>query len=210
MAQFLDLTGKKFGRWTVINHEGKRYAEQFWLCRCDCGTERVVIGGTLKKGVSKSCGCLALESMTKHGMEGTRIYNTWAQMLGRCNNPNATSFKRYGAKGIKVCDAWHDFRVFYADMGDIPEGRTLDRIDNDKGYSKENCRWADPKTQSRNRINTVMAEWNGKLMPVAEIAEINGIGRRFLHARLKRGIPIDVAISKQKIRRWDATNGEVK
>jgi hypothetical protein len=143
-------------------------------------------------------------------MEGTRIYNTWAQMLARCNNPNAISFKRYGAKGIKVCDAWRDFRVFYADMGDIPEGRTLDRIDNDKGYSKENCRWADPKTQSRNRINTAMAEWNGKLMPVAEIAEINGIGCRFLHDRLKRGIPIDVAISKQKIRRWDATNGEVK
>ncbi len=202
MAQFLDLVGQRFGRWLVISHQGKRYAEQFWLCRCDCGVERIVIGGTLKKGTSKSCGCLSIEKLTKHGMEGTRIYNTWAQMLSRCNNPKSTSYPRYGAKGIKVCDRWKDFSNFYADMGDIQEGKTLDRIDGTKGYEPSNCRWATYKEQSRNKSTSKLFPWDGRMITIAEIAEINGMSRKVVENRIRLGMSMEDALKKIKYNRW--------
>lgn len=203
MPAFKDLTGLKFGRWTVLCWTKKKYSEQIWLCRCDCGTEKEVIGGTLKTGKSKSCGCYSKEVSTKHGMEGTRIYNTWAQMLSRCNNPKAQSYPFYGAKGIKVCDRWKEFLHFYADMGDRQEGKTLDRIDSLKDYEPSNCRWAFHKEQARNKTNSKLHEWKGKMLTIAEIAENNGINRKVVENRIRRGMTMDDAIKNIRYNRWN-------
>ena len=162
----IDISGQTFGRWTVL----ERAYGATWRCRCECGTERVVTGSSLKLGTSPSCGCLSRNRVTKHGMEGTVIYNTWAQMLARCNNPKSISYKYYGAKGIKVCERWNDFRNFYADMGDKPEGKSLNRLDSSKGYEPGNVEWADWKRQNRHKPTVKMLFWQGQLRPMAEIA----------------------------------------
>lgn len=121
---------------------------------CDCGNTTSAVISHVKYGRTKSCGCLrkdvAAKKGTKHGMHGTGTYGTWTAMIARCENPNNMHFDYYGGRGISVCERWHDFISFYEDMGERPEGMTLDRINNDAGYSKENCRWA---TQAEQVIN---------------------------------------------------------
>lgn len=151
----MDLTGKTFGRWFVINRvENSIYGETQWLCRCACGTERVVKGNPMRRGVSKSCGCLSVDvarqTHTKHGMHGTKEYKAWDGMIDRCTNPNNESYFNYGGRGIRVCDRWRDFVNFYADMGPS-NGLTLDRRNNDGHYEPGNCRWADWSTQMGNK-----------------------------------------------------------
>lgn len=203
MPKFRDITGEKFGRWMVLAYEETKYADHFWKCKCDCGTVKIVQGSTIKNGRSKSCGCLSRERVTKHGMEGTRIYNTWAQMLARCNNLKSTSYKHYGAKGIKVCERWHDFVNFYADMGDKPEGQTLDRIDNSKGYEPGNVRWATWKQQNRNKPITKRLVWNGELLPMARIAELAGVPRKKFENRIRQGMPVEDAVKNIRYNRWN-------
>ena len=154
MPKFRDLTGCKFGRWTVLYWKETKYTEHIWICKCECGIEKEVIGGSLKSGKSKSCGCLSRDLTIKHGMEGTAVYNTWASMLTRCRNKNNAFYKNYGGRGISVCDSWLQFENFYADMGDKPEGMSLDRINNDGNYCVENCKWSTPKEQANNRSNS--------------------------------------------------------
>lgn len=202
MAKFRDITGQKFGRWSVLSYVETRYAEKFWKCICECGTEKVVIGSSLKMGRSKSCGCLSRELSTTHGMEGTITYNTWAQMLARCNNPKSMNYKNYGAKGIKVCDRWRSFENFYADMGEKPKGQSIDRINVLKGYEPGNVRWATWKEQNRNQRNTKMLFWDGKLRPMAEIAEMNGLKRKKFENRIRAGMPIEEAIKNVRFNRW--------
>lgn len=197
----VDISGHRFNRWLVLS----RIAGSLWMCRCDCGTEKAVSGSSLKLGTSPSCGCLSKERVTKHGMEGTAIYNTWAQMLARCNNPNSTSYKNYGAKGIKVCERWKDFRNFYADMGDKKEGMTIDRIDNESGYSPDNVRWSNWKTQSRNKRNTIFLEFDGQKRPMSEWSEIKKIKRKVLENRIRAGWSIEDALTIKGANRWTRT-----
>lgn len=150
-----DLSGRVFGRWAVQSRAGQTSTKRAtWHCKCSCGTEKVVEGINLRNGLSKSCGCLRREPYAKtHGQsaKSTRAYMAWKRLRSRCDNPNIEAFAHYGGRGITYDPRWKSFENFYADMGEPAAGLWLDRIDNDGNYSKENCRWATPSMQRRNR-----------------------------------------------------------
>lgn len=152
---FENLVGKVFNSWTVLSAApSKEWANgkksTCWNCKCVCGTERVVFGGVLKDGRSKSCGCANKGKL--NGESYSREYRIWKGMLARCNNKNATSYENYGGRGIKVCERWLDYKAFLEDMGRAPsKDHTLDREKNDLDYCKDNCRWATWSEQNSNR-----------------------------------------------------------
>lgn len=164
-GKFKDLTGKRFGRLLVTEYAGKRVqpsgqTKSLWKCLCDCGNSKVILASTLQSGSGKSCGCLSSELKSErkktHGMRNTDVYKTWCSMRERCFNPKNRAYKTHGAKGITVCDRWNpkaggSFENFYADMGDRPEGTSIDRIDVHGHYEPGNCRWADIYVQAYNK-----------------------------------------------------------
>ncbi len=203
--RLIDLTGRRFGRLEVIERRGCLKGMATWLCKCDCGIDKLVASYYLLNGKTRSCGCLANEHENKfgshratHRMTRSKIYRTWASMLSRCNNRNVPGYKNYGARGIKVCDRWLSFDNFYADMGNAPKDMTLDRIDNDGGYSPENCRWATRSEQSRNRRiakNAKILVIDGKKRLVIDVAAEYGINRSTLRSRISRGWTVERIIS---------------
>lgn len=133
----------------------------------------------------------------KHGMTGTRIYGIWNGMLNRCRNKRSNNWKTYGARGIKVDERWHDFNNFYTDMKEgYSETMTLDRIDNDKGYSPDNCRWVDAKEQGRHKSTVKRYEYKGKLLTIPQLAEMHSMKYDTLYRRLKYGWSLGDALSK--------------
>lgn len=196
MSKFIDLTGMKFHRLTVIERaENDKRGRACWLCRCECGNLCVVCGKNLLNGNTKSCGCYQREKVkqlhTTHGMCGTSIYTTWQRMINRCENSKAKDFDRYGGRGIKVCERWHIFQNFYDDVSILPhfgeKGYTLDRIDNDGDYCPENVRWADINTQNRNTRQNINVEYNGIEMCLTDAAAASGIEYQTLRQRYWRG-----------------------
>lgn len=152
MPKKINMINKKFGRLTVVKKTNKdKWGQFIYECECSCGNKTNVRGYHLRKGKVKSCGCLHIESITTHGMHGTPTYQTWEGMISRCNNPNNSKFQDYGGRGITVCPKWLFFKSFYKDMGIKPEKLTIDRIDNNKGYYKENCKWSSRLEQIRNQ-----------------------------------------------------------
>lgn len=156
MPALVDITGQRFGRLVVLRRLGSaKYGESTWLCRCDCSKNKVILGHSLRQGLTKSCGCLqrerASQTKKKHGASTTETYYIWAGMRTRCKNPKATPYKNYGGRGISVCERWNSFDNFLADMGERPPGLSIDRIDNDGNYEPDNCRWATQSEQTGNQ-----------------------------------------------------------
>lgn len=186
-----DLTDCAFGRWTVTGFSHKsRFGELLWNCKCECGTEKAVKAAILRKGESTSCGCLHREAVTTHGMSKTRTFKSWDTMKQRCFNPNAVDFDRYGGRGIKVCERWRtSFSAFLEDMGERPEGCSLDRIDNDGDYEPDNCHWATRSDQQRNTRVSIWLTINGESKSIVEWAKIALVNitsmRRRYHAGWK-------------------------
>jgi hypothetical protein len=152
MGKLLDIAGLKFNRLTVIGKSNiVRSSGALWECRCDCGTLVLVNSLKLRGGSTKSCGCYRSEvnPNLKHGVANkTRTYRSWKEMRQRCLNPNSDKWKWYGGRGITISKEWDSFEVFLLDMGERPEGKSIDRIDSDGNYCKDNCKWSTPKEQA--------------------------------------------------------------
>lgn len=188
-----DMTGKRFGRLIVLRRDmtrlyGKFKTKVYYVCQCDCGKTVSVTQGSLKDGTTKSCGCYRSEKAramrTTHGLSGTPAYKSWNSMMRRCYKILNKFFYNYGARGIIVCDRWHDFVAFIEDMGQPPSGMTLERIDNDAPYGPENCIWADRETQNNNQRRTRRITHQGKTMSATQWERQLGLP---VKARLKKG-----------------------
>lgn len=208
MARRSITPGQRVGRWTILefSHKGTDGALH-WRAVCDCGTQRVVRGGSVLSGRANSCGCLIREAHTTHGMSKTPTFKSWESMRARCENPNDPSYARYGGRGIKVCRRWWEsFEAFLEDMGERPEGHTLDRIDNDGDYAPENCRWATHLEQQRNTRSSRRITVNGETLPVIEWAKRAGLPYQLVLNRLIAGWPDDQVLRPPRPKRRSSTN----
>ena len=204
MPKLIDLTGQRFGRWTVLGSLVCRGGRKKWLCRCACGKVKLIWGSSLKSGDSKSCGCWSAELKRQNRktvavrQKVPQLYSAWNHMRQRCYNPNCVNFKYYGERQISVCKEWDSFEVFQAwsYSHGWRNGLTLDRIDNMGDYSPDNCRWVSMRTQVNNRRCTFMLEYLGKRKPLGEWAEHVGIPVDALYQRLKRGWTVERALNE--------------
>lgn len=192
-----DLVGKKFNSLTVIKMlEKNRHGEMTWLCRCDCGNERIATSNKLTHGYTVSCQSCRYKKMAsknyKHGMAPLRLWNTYYSMLERCYNEKSAMYYRYGKRGIIVCDEWKEsFVVFrkWALANGYNEHLTIDRIDNDGNYTPDNCKWSTPREQSNNRSTNRFITYNGVTDTVANWARRMGMKYGMLSSRLRLGWP---------------------
>jgi hypothetical protein len=203
-----DLTGKKFGRLTVIKYEyTTKHKKAVWSCSCLCGNIANIIGSSLMNGRTKSCGCLANEMTSKrlkvHGMTESGEFETWCNMKARCYNPNIKQYKDWGGRGITVCQEWLDsFEQFYVDMGPRPSSEySIDRIDNDGNYCKENCRWATRREQGNNTRSNLLIPYGGKTQNLTDWSIELKIKYSTLAGRIGKGWTIEEAFTRSVIKR---------
>lgn len=187
-----DLTGKRFNRLTVIKRVENMGVQPMWLCRCDCGNETVIRGHKIKHGITKSCGCLVIETITKHNGRHDRLYNIWRGMRRRCYDKSSPKYKNYGERGIVVCSEWvNDYSAFrewaiqhgYDDSAKFGEC-TLDRINVNGNYDPSNCRFVSLSVQSFNRTDTDFITYNNETKSLTLWAQEYGLKQATLWARL--------------------------
>lgn len=189
-----DLTGRKFGRLTVIEYKGQKKDHiVLWLCKCECGNERIIPTSHLKNGHTISCGCFqkekAKQAKTTHGLRKTRLYEIWNGVLQRCYNPNRAKYKNYGGRGITVCEEWRDdFKAFYdwAMSNGYRDDLTIDRIDNNGDYEPSNCRWVTVQEQAYNKSTSRFITYKGETKTIGEWAKIAGLKTTTLWVRLNK------------------------
>lgn len=201
MTKVIDLTGKRFGRLTVIKPHRTKGGRCGWLCKCDCGRETVATTSDLKDGNTSSCGCLrseiTLARSKTHGKSSTRLYDIWINMRQRCNNKNSPSWERYGGRGIKVYSEWNmsfDKFMKWALTSGYKDELTIDRIDVNGNYEPNNCRWATVKEQANNKTNSRIETYNGISASVATLCEMFGKDHSLVNGRLQKGWSIDDAM----------------
>lgn len=205
MGALIDLTGKKFGRLTVIERSvGKvksgKQAKVFWSCICECGNYCDVDGYRLRAGITNSCGCLFTDTITKHGDSNEHLYKVWSAMKDRCNNQNCKHYKYYGGKGIRVCDEWGDYSIFkkWALSSGYYQSMTIDRIDPSKDYCPENCRWISKSENSKRTAKNLLTV-NGITKSYTEWERHIGMGKMSIEHWVERHG------EQYAIRRIDAT-----
>lgn len=202
-----DLTGLRFGRLTVVKFSHKNEKRHYcWLCKCDCGNNIIVRGGSLNTGNTKSCGCLmrevnrnvCIKRNTTHGGTHTKLYDVWQSMRQRVNDHKDKHYADYGGRGITICDEWRKYEAFskWAKENGYSNGLSIDRIDNDGNYEPQNCRWTTNKEQANNKRNNRLIEYNGEVKTLQEWADLHNIIRTTLCTRLKYGWSIDRAFNE--------------
>lgn len=206
MPSFRDLTGHQYGRLKVIRFHEKRDKRSYYLCKCECGTERVVRSDGLTTGHTQSCGCLCKEinknnpNHVVHGKSRTRLYGVWSGMKERCNRESSPAYVNYGGRGIKLCEDWeNNFSSFYdwANKNGYEEDLTIERVDNNKGYSPENCTWITKGEQNKNKRSKRLITIGKETKSLAEWCECTGLHRSTIHRRYKRGLRGFDLIKKQ-------------
>ena len=190
----VDISGRVFNKWTVIKPTKNSSKVSYWTCRCSCGNIKEVNGSSLKRNISKSCG----KCTNALGMSDSLLYQLWTSMWTRVENKKHVAYHRYGGRGISICDKWKTFAGFYEDMGERPEGMTLDRIDNNGNYCKENCCWNSKKNQANNTSWNRHIDFDGKKYTVAQLSELLGIKYTTLRRRIETGGILNAPIKSGK------------
>jgi hypothetical protein len=195
------MIGEVFGRWTVVSEkflkecdstETRRRRRSYVSCKCDCGNVSEVAYTDLQTGHSKSCGCLLLDTITTHGLSKTPTYVSWKNMKTRCTNTNTPKFYNYGGRGVSYDPKWETFEGFYQDMGDRPSlNHSLDRVDPNGHYTKNNCRWATVGEQNLNKRDNVRHSFGGESKTLVEWAESLGVPAKRLYNRYANGWDIE-------------------
>lgn len=198
--------GDRIGKLTVISKEKVHKRAYHYGCKCECGNERSFPHNALARGNNKSCGCLS----KSHGMTKTRIYTTWQNIKKRCDDPNSKSYDIYGGRGISYDKRWNKFENFYEDMKECySDHLTIDRINSNGDYTKENCRWVDRETQANNTRSNRYVQYNGDTLSVANLCKKYGFNYDIVRARLLRGETLENAV-KPIERETLNFHGEVK
>ena len=198
----LDLAGKRFGSLTAIKRETSQNGKTMWFCACDCGNTMYVITSNLTSGRVKSCGCLKIKKLiersTTHNQRHTKLYEVWKSIKQRCFNPNNSSFKNYGGRGISMCNIWRsDFASFFewSMKNGYNIGLTIDRINNDGNYCPENCRWVDRHIQANNTRSNKFITINDKTDTLSNWVKFYNISYDIYYRRIKKGLSEQEALT---------------
>lgn len=209
MSKLIDITGNKYNMLTVLGRvENDKNGQSRWECICECGNKTIVKGANLKNGAVKSCGCLVHRPALnkKHGESNTPLYRMWTSMIYRCDNPKYIAYKYYGARGIRVCDEWHDYETFkkWVNETKTDDSYTIERIDVNGDYGPDNCKWIPMSEQANNRRSNIVIDYNGEEHTLMQWCKKLNLNYKNVHNRMyklgwsfEKAISTDIDISKR-------------